>query len=162
MNEQEVWRQTHAELQQSMKKEIETMREILANLHQEELSLMSKDKIAWAHVIEERAKLLSQLSDLRDSRLQTTLKLQSLAFPQGSPGDVPLEQLLPAEDASSCETLSLRDQMVALLDRLNLQSNRNELLSTISERHEQAPVLQQEQPKKKKSKISVATLPPKE
>lgn len=159
MDQQEAWKETHAELQQSMKQEIETMREILANMHQEELSLMSKDKTAWAHIMEERSKLIARLSDLRDLRLQATLKLQSLAFPQGGTDEIPLEKLLPAEEASSCETLFLRDQMMALLDRLNLQSNRNELLNNISERQEPALA---PQPKKKKSKISVATLPPKE
>ena len=162
MDRQDIWKETHDQLQQSMKKEIETMREILANMHQEELSLISKDKTAWAHVMEERSKLIAQLSDLRDSRLQATQKLQSLAFPQGIPDEIPLDQLLPAEDAASCETLFLRDQMMALVERMNLQNNRNELLGNISERRESSQPALQPVPKKKKNKISIATLPPKE
>jgi len=163
MDHKQIWAETHTQLQQSMKKEIEAMREILANMHQEELSLLLNDRKTWAQVMEERAALIARLSDLRDSRLLATEKLESLTFPQGKPEEVPLEQLLPPEDENSCETLFLRDQMVALIDRMNLQSNRNELLSNLSESHQRHPQPEmQAAPKAKKSKISIATLPPKE
>ena len=162
MDQQEIWKETHTVLQQSMKKEIETMREILANMHQEEASLISRDKTAWAQVMDERSKLLARLGDLRDTRLQATQKLQTLACPHGTSEEIPLENLLPMDDESSCETLFLRDQMMALLDRMNLQNNRNDLLSRISERPESLQPQLQPQPKKRKNKISVATLPPKE
>lgn len=157
MDDKKNWIETHTQLQQSMKKEIEAMREILANMHQEELSLLLNDRKTWTQVMEQRAGLITLLSDLRDLRLRATEKLEELAFPQGKPQEVVLEQLLPPEDENSCETLFLRDQMMALIDRMNLQSNRNELLANLSESHQR-----QIQPKPKKGKISIATLPPKE
>lgn len=163
MDHKQVWTETHTQLQQSMKKEIEAMREILANMHQEELSLLLNDRKTWAQVMEERAALIARLSNLRNSRLQATEKLEELAFPQGKPVEILLEQILPPEDATTCETLFLRDQMMALVDRMNLQSNRNELLSNLPE-NQQHPSQAEVQPtsKPKKGKISIATLPPKE
>lgn len=162
MDHHAIWNETHTNLQQSMKKEIETMREILGNMHEEEITLISKDMVAKAHVMEERAKLIQRLTSLRNARLEATQKLESLAFPHGVPKEIPLEKLLPSEDAATCETLMLRDQMMALIERMNLQSNRNELLTDISKRQGSSAPALQPQLEKKKNKISLATLPPKE
>ena len=153
-----LWTEMHEKLQQSMKKEIETMREVLANMHQEEQSLLINDKSSWSRVMEERSALILRLSDLREERLHTTEKLQLMAFPQGVPEDVPLEDLFPPQDLLSCETLTLRDQLMALVERLNLQSGRNEILFNLS----QHPMREEPQVQPHKPKISIATLPPKE
>lgn len=152
-----IWNEMHEKLQQSMKKEIETMREILSNMHQEETLLQSKDKNSWNKIMEERATLILRLSNLREERLQAAEKLETLS---GSPDDTPLEELLSPQDEKGCETLSLRDQMVALVERLNLQSNRIEMLSKSSQ--EPKAQLEPEAAKPLKRKISIATLPPKE
>jgi hypothetical protein len=143
------WNEAHAQLQQSMKREIETMREILANMHEEEMSLIRKDKHSWSLVMQKRTQLLAQLNDVRKVRLEATQKLESIA------GDS-LEKSLPATDENSCETLFLRDQMLALIDRLNLQNSCNEALFYIFNANLQ-PV-----PVPAKAKTSIATIPPKE
>lgn len=153
----QVWNENHEMLQQAMKKEIETMREILANMHQEKHSLLIKDKTLWQKVVEERAPLILRLSDLREARIKSTEKLEALAFPHTLNEEVPLEKLLPPQDDRTCDVLSMRDQMAALIERLNHQTMRNEVLYDLAQH-----TLEHPQPKKPKPKISIATLPPDE
>jgi hypothetical protein len=143
------WKEAHAGLQHNMQQEIETMREILANMHQEEVTLIQKDKHAWSQIMEERSHLLNQLNTIRKARLEATQKLESIA-------GGPLETALPFQDENSCETLFLHDQLLALIDRLNLQNSRNEALFHIS--NTQPHLL----PEPLKPKTSIATIPPKE
>lgn len=150
----------HNKLQESLKKEVETMRELLANMRQEEISLLTNDRTSWNHVMEQRAQLIAKLSDLRTVRIQSVKQLEAITFPTGKPEEVPLEELLPSDDENSCETLSLRDQMMALIDRMNLQLSRNEMLSHVT--REQTQPQPQPMPQEHKKKISIATYPPEE
>ncbi len=146
------WTEHHTELQQLMKKEIDAMRALLGNLHQEEILILQKEMSYWNQLMEERGHLIQQLSHLRQNRISTTETLESLTHSQNN---VPLEQLLPSENENSWELLALRDQMFALLDRMNLQCSRNEMLTHLAKHHQSAP-----QPlPERKAKISIATLP---
>ncbi len=146
------WTPHHTELQNLMKKEIDTMRELLGNLRQEEMLIVQKERTYWPQRMAERGRLIHQLSHLRQNRISTTDTLESLTH---SHANVPLEELLPPDNENSWELLALRDQMFALLDRMNLQCSRNEMLTQLAH-HQTAPQLQPE----KKAKISIATLPP--
>jgi hypothetical protein len=146
------WTEHHTELQNLMKKEVDTMRELLGNLRQEEMLILQKETAYSNQLMEERGRLIHQLSDLRQNRISTTATLEALTH---SHANVPLEELLPPDHENSWELLALRDQMFALLDRMNLQCSRNEMLTQLA-RHQTAP---QPQPEKK-AKISIATLPP--
>lgn len=99
------------------------MRDLLANLHQEELSLMMHDRASWNKVMEERAHIMEYLSSWRTMRMEALTKL-SKYFKQ----EPVLEELLPSQDENSCEVLSLRDQIVALMERMNNQNLRNQAL----------------------------------
>jgi hypothetical protein len=146
------WTDHHTQLQTLMKKEIDAMRELLGNLHQEEILIIQKDMAYWNQLMEERGHLIQQLSHLRQDRLYTTEILESMNH---SHPNVPLEQLLPPDNENSWELLALRDQIFALLDRMNLQCSRNEMLTKLAQ-HQAAPQYLPE----KKAKISIATLPP--
>lgn len=146
------WTEHHTELQNLMKKEIDAMRELLGNLHQEEILIIQKEMAYWNQLMEERGHLIQQLSHLRQNRIITTETLESLTHSQSN---VPLENLLPPEHENSWELLALRDQMLALLDRMNLQCSRNEMLTHLA--NHQQPALQPLP--EKKAKISIATLP---
>ncbi|MFI5333962.1 MAG: hypothetical protein ACHQT8_02200 [Chlamydiales bacterium] len=117
----------HEELKRSMQKEITLMRDLLANMHQEELSLLMHDRTSWNKIMEERAKIVQNLGPWRSKRTEATDKLiqhrdkEKKKTPQ-------LEELLPPEQQSSCEILSLRDQLMALTERMNSQNCRNETL----------------------------------
>jgi flagellar biosynthesis/type III secretory pathway chaperone len=148
------WTQHHTDLQILLKKEIDTMRELLGNLHQEEMLIIQKEMAYWNQLMEERGHLIQQLSHLRQDRMYTTEILESMNH---SHPNVPLEELVPPDHENSWELLALRDQILALLDRMNLQCSRNEMLTQLA--HHQAAPQQQHQPEKK-AKISIATLPP--
>jgi len=135
-----------------MKKEIDAMRELLGNLQHEEILMIRKETSYWNQLMEDRGRLIQQLSDLRQERNLTTSILESL---NGAGSNAPLETLLPPDHENSWDLLMLRDQMFALLDRMNLQNSRNEMLTHLA--HHQ-PVLQPLP--EKKPKISLATLPP--
>jgi len=146
------WTKHHTDLQNLMKKEIDTMRQLLSNLHQEEMLIVQKETSYLNQLMEERGHLIEQLSYLREDRIAATGILEAI---NNSYPNVPLEELLPLDNDNSCELLALRDQMLALLDRMNLQCSRNEMLTQLA-RHQAAP-----QPlPAKKAKISIATLPP--
>ena len=96
-------------------------------------------------MMEERAHLVDQLNEIRNSKLVILQKLGSYI----ESSNASLEELLPVEHTNSWEVLSLRDQMVTLLERMNLQTSRNEMLMQL----ERIPAPQV------KKKISIATLP---
>ncbi len=145
------WTETHEKLQQVMKRELETMRNLLDNMHQEEQFLLRNEKKYWSSMMEERTQLIQQLNSIQEDRQIVTKKLETLTRREHAP----LEELLPAQDTNSWEILSLRDQMLTLLDRMNLQTSRNEMLLHLA----QTPTLAQQATQKKK-KISIATLSP--
>ena len=150
------WTQHHTDLQNLMKKEIDTMRELLGNLHQEEMLIIQKEMAYWNQLMEERGHLIQQLSYLRQDRVATTGILEAINH---SHPNVPLEELLPPDNENSYELLALRDQMFALLDRMNLQCSRNEMLTQLAH-HQAATQHHPEHLPEKKAKISIATLPP--
>jgi len=127
MLHKELWNKTHSHLQMLMKEEISSMREILANMHQEELILMINDRACLVQIMHERSQLLGNLKDLRLERLNTTEKLKKLA--QIDNEGASLETILALDSVYACETFSLRDQMLALVERMNLQHSRNTLLA---------------------------------
>lgn len=122
------WDEAHIKLKISMQKEIGIMREILANMHSEELSLMLNDRGSWNYVMQERAQLVERLSYFRVARLEATKKIRELVHGQDPNSPATVDELLPAQEENSCEILSLRDQMMALMEKINFQNCRNEAL----------------------------------
>ncbi len=117
----------HEELKSSMQKEITLMRDLLANLHQEELSLLMHDRTSWNQLMEERATIVQKLGPWRSARIGATEKLVQHLSKEKNKG-LSLEELLPPQNESSCEILSLRDQLMALTERMNGQNCRNQTL----------------------------------
>ena len=118
------WTETHDYLQLVMKRELETMRQLLDNLHLEEQFIVRGEKKYWSSMMEERAHLKKQLQTLHKDKHYVTKKLESLT----EQSNAMLESLLPPQDTNSWEILSMRDQMHTLLERMNLQKSRNEML----------------------------------
>ena len=156
------WTDTHNSLMLSMQKEVTLLRDLLTNLHQEELSLLMHDRPTWNRIIEERANIVKNLDPCRQARMEATKKLSEGM----KPTETPLEELLPSQDENSCEVLLLRDQISALTERMNRQSNRNQILfAQVEKRFDLPPETLQPQPtyeRKKNKRISVATYPFKE
>ncbi len=141
------WTETHNYLQLIMKRELETLRQLLENMNLEEQFIVRKEKQYWNAMMEERNQLHQQLQIIRKDRIAATEKLEAIAHQENAS----LEELLPVQDTNSWEILLLRDQTATLLDRINLQTSRNEMLVQLIRTPTPLP--------QSKKKIGLATLP---
>lgn len=121
-------------LNNALKSEIELMRELLSNLHQEELALLERDKRRFAEVMDERSDHVLNLKELRAKRLAATVELTKLAVSLGK------KEILPLLEEASCEILSKLDQIIALMERINLQNCRNDALFDQSKQKQDLPL----------------------
>jgi hypothetical protein len=142
------WNALHTQLQQTLQKEVSMMRELLANMHQEELSLLLNDHGTLSQLLHERTLLVDRLSSLRTTRLNTAEKIEKITGTQ-SP-----EQMFPLEEESSMEILSLRDQLMALTEQMNRQKNQNQYLT---DHPAEAKLAAPQNATRAKRKASVAT-----
>lgn len=126
------------------------MRELLANMHREELSLQLCDKMGWEQVMIERSQMVTRLGSLREARLYATQLFEE----KGS-----------LEDTDAIEILTLRDQLLALAERMNTIKCRNEYLSqhlVLRDKATGRSAFPQAQLQRPKRKSSIATYPPKQ
>ncbi len=121
-------------LNNALKNEIELMRELLSNLHQEELALLENDKRRFAEVMDERSDHVLSLKELRHKRLAATAELTKFAAALGK------KEILPLHEEASCEILSKLDQIIALMERINLQNCRNDALFDQSKQKQEIPL----------------------
>ncbi|MBS0605814.1 MAG: hypothetical protein KF898_01820 [Parachlamydiales bacterium] len=146
------WDQLHEELRTTLQKEIFLMRELLANLHQEELSLMLQDHGTYRQLISQRSDMVEKLSHLRVFRTKTTQQIFALLGKKTSSSDY--EQIFPDTEEISCEILNLRDQLMALTEKMNRQQTRNQHLTEhpeylLSLHHQEKARQEQIRPKRK-------------
>ena len=153
------------ELTECMKKEIRLMREVFANMHQEELALIMLDRNSWNKTLQDRFSLLQSLSSLRNFRLTITGEIENL-LSSSNGKKVPLEQILPGLEEEGCEILYLSDQILALIGRMNDQHTKNENLLKNYEIYANSPALfqkgisiERDGIKPVKCKAAVATYP---
>ena len=153
------------ELTECMKKEIRLMREVFANMHQEEIALIMLDKNSWNHTLQDRFSLLQTLSSLRTSRLIMTCAIEKMLAPYTGK-KVPLEQILPGLEEEGCEILYLSEQILALIGRMNDQHLKNENLLKNYEIYANSPALfrngismERDGLKPVKCKAAIATYP---
>src|SRR5271155_751416 len=109
------WNELHDELKKGLEKEIRITRELLSNLHQEEVSLMLHDVGNINQILQMRHQMLETLSELRLNRLSTTGKIEKIASEKNK--NPSLEEILPPHEETSSEILSLSDQLMALTER---------------------------------------------
>lgn len=122
ISSKQKWDKAHLVLDHALEKEIHLMREILANLREEELSLLEQEMRKWKKVMRDRGSLVVQLIHQRTKRMTATAELTKLAVLMQK------KELLAHEEESSCAVLSKLDQMIALMERVNLQNCRNDAL----------------------------------
>lgn len=122
ISSKQKWEKAHSKLDSAFEKEIELMREILGSLRQEELSLLEENPRRWKKIMRDRSTIVVHLKDQRDIRMTATKDLTILAVL------LQKTEILPHEEESSCAILSKLDQIIALIDRINLQNCRNEAL----------------------------------
>jgi hypothetical protein len=117
------------ELRECMKKEIGLMREVLANMHQEEVALIMFDKNGWIRTLQERFPLVQGLSILRLKRDETVKIMMSYIQVNHEEQKIPMEKIFPSSHEDSCEILYLSDQILALVAKMNMQHTKNEVLT---------------------------------
>ena len=134
--QQKVWEEIHEKLQTAMKQEILAMREILANMHQEELSLVSQDSTFLGVLRHERNELLTRLSNLRSIRLSFIDELSYFYYNKDNQ-KISIEGQL--SDVTRSETLILCDQIIALAGKIHDQNQQNHFLA-IQQRRKPYPM----------------------
>src|SRR4029078_7708234 len=111
----EEWNNLHDVLKETLKKEVSMMRELLANMHQEEVSLLLNDQGTVHELLHERCLIVERLGSLRTTRLEATNKIEKIASNESPPT---LREMFPLEEETSTEILSLRDQLMALTEQM--------------------------------------------
>lgn len=149
------WNELHDELKKGLEKEIRITRELLSNMHQEEVSLMLHDVGNMNQILQMRYQMLETLSELRLNRLSTTDKIEKIAATKNK--NPSLEEILPPHEETSSEILSLSDQLMALTERMNRQHTQNQRLTELGE-HAHYPQLQLSAQNRPKRKAAVATI----
>ena len=152
-----------AKLKSCLKQEVHMMREILANMHQEELSLLMHDHTAWLKIMEARSDMVVMLKNLRHERGHVTNHLQML-IGKSEKIELKMDELIPLDDELRSELQSLLDQILALTERINLQNCRNDHLFHQPRNESGLPLhcsypMREAQKRMAKKKASPTTLP---
>ncbi len=134
----------HDVLVENLKKEVYLTRELLSNIHQEEVSLMLHDAGSLSQVLQQRASMLEKLSSLRSLRLETAHKIAHL-------------HSLHSTDLRSIEITSLNDQLAALTQRMNLQLSQTRRMNEHPDAYSRfaLPYLEKKRPQKKSTVITL-------
>jgi uncharacterized protein with von Willebrand factor type A (vWA) domain len=150
----EHWQSLHVSLRDDLQKEIYLTRELLSNMHQEEVSLMLHDTGGLDQVLQQRSQMLEKLSSVRLHRQETTAKIEKIISANHKPPS--LDEILPPSDEISTEILSLSDQLMALTERMNRQQSQNQRLVEHPD-HSHYPAIQPSLQGRPKRKASIAT-----
>jgi hypothetical protein len=145
------WNMLHDQLREALQKEVSIMRELLANLHQEELSLLLNDQGSLHELLEQRSRIIERLSTFRLTRIETTEKIEKIVAVENPPTT---DRILPAEEETSTQILSLRDQLMALTEQMNRQQTQNQYLT---EHPDHSRLVASQTLPRPKRKASVAT-----
>lgn len=145
------WNTLHEQLKEALQKEVNIMRELLANMHQEELSLLLNDQGSLHELLEQRFTIIERLSTLRATRIEATEKIEKILVLNNLSST---EQILPAEEVTSTQILSLRDQLMALTEQMNRQQSQNQYLI---EHPDHTRMMASQNAPRAKRKASVAT-----
>ena len=131
-----------------MTREVILSREILANMRQEEDALLSHDDSALRQIMSKRDAPLQELMSVREDRIDSVKELvhmiHHLKVGQKNPRQLIKEKneqiasLLDGPGDEGCEVLILRDQLIALIEKMNLQNSSNIQLSNHHHEHAKA------------------------
>lgn len=121
------WIRAQEDLKISMQGEIGLMREMLSNLHHEEVVLLGQDRDILNSLLEERGLMIERLKGFRSGR-DLAVKTLSELSPEEDVDLVSLELIL-ADKGEMCEITLMLDQLITLTDKINQQNIRNHSLS---------------------------------
>lgn len=146
------WEDLHTHLRDHLQEEVRLTRELLSNMHQEELSLILCDQGTLNQVLAQQFHLFERLSVLRLNRYKITLGIEKMVVEKKKTPSV--DELLPPAEEISTEILSLTDQLVCLTEHMSKKYGQNQNLSRRCDSSAHFQLALQPRPKKK---ASVAT-----
>jgi len=115
-------------LRDVLARETTILRELLGNMHEEQEAILRGDTEMLKAVMAGREPLMVTLFECRTKRLRA---IQSLPFARALDGNLSEDVVDSlAEDGcpTSCEILSLRDQILAIIEKVKMQNERNRYL----------------------------------
>jgi flagellar biosynthesis/type III secretory pathway chaperone len=154
--------------------EIEFMREVLGNMSEEQEAILNNNTENLKKVLSERETHMCRMNEARVQRIEIVKEfsfiLHGVESWDGQMGtQMDLDKLLDKVDSDSCEILTLRDQILALLEKMNTQNGRNnyllenkikfnrELMSQLQP-EEKNPTYDLQGDVKKKTKVATVTI----
>lgn len=145
------WNTLNERLKEALRKEVNIMRELLANMHQEELSLLLNDQGSLHELLDLRSSIMDRLSALRADRIEIADKIEKIAASHSRS----FQEITPDIDEDTCtQILSLKDQLIALTEQMNRQRSQNQYLI---DHPDHTQILAAQSAPRAKKKASVAT-----
>jgi len=125
--QQELQNQLH----ESMTHEVNILREILANMEEEQEAMFRNDPALAQVILERREKLVESMSTWRHQIFACVKKMAHLSKAPPPSDEVIMEKLADFVGYENYEILALRDQIIALAHRIDRQNDFNNLLIDI-------------------------------
>jgi len=120
------------QLKEVMSREITLMRELLSNMNEEQQAILKNDPEALKAIMKNREPMIDALFECKKHRDKEVKVLSDSAHIATSiDGDLPpdaIKTILQGNDVLSCEILTLRDQILALVEQMQKQNERNNYL----------------------------------
>jgi flagellar biosynthesis/type III secretory pathway chaperone len=142
------WQELHNALRDDLQKEVHLTRELLSNMHQEEVSLMLHDAGSLNALLQQRSHLMEKLSSLRTHRREMTEQIEKIA------GAATLDKILPPNEEITMEILSLSDQLMALTEKISRQSTQNQYVAAHGDHYSYPQPLPAEARPKRKAAVA--------
>lgn len=127
-----LWDELHIHLRDNLHQEVRLARELLSNMHQEEVSRLLSDQGTLNQVLSQQFHLFERLSQLRLWRQEMTGQIEKMVV--DGKKLLSLDTILPPLEETTAEILSLTDQLVSLTERMNRQHCHNQHLAKRPER----------------------------
>lgn len=115
-------------LRDALAREASVLRELLDNMHEEQEAILRGDAETLKLVMTHREPLMAALFECRTKRLRAIQNMPFARSLDGNLSDEMVETLATDGCPTSCEILSLRDEILAIIERVKMQNERNRYL----------------------------------
>ncbi len=117
-------------LKDLMKKEISLMREILANMGEEQDVILLNKTALLKGFVNRRESIVNRATMVRQERVNVIKEIAVLEEKEirADEYDIDLSELLDLTESNTCEVLTLREMLVTLMEKINTQNARNNYL----------------------------------
>ena len=114
-----------------MSKEVSLLREILGNALEEQKSLLHNEQELLKSIVEKKDSFLAHLEKLKGTRKKTLKRIEKLIKDQ-LPKDYEEKEiflfLMEMKGSEGCQLATIKEQIVALVEKIKIQTERNNYL----------------------------------